>query len=177
MKRLFFVVLLIAVIVGLYFWKDSSSIEIDPTKFGYDPKSNIYQADPANATFTFDGVEVTLSNGKIETDARETTLLEQKAYGDLNSDSRNDTVVFLAQSGGGSGIFIYVASYVSGPINYKGTNALFLGDRIAPEDISIANGIVTVSYLDRAADEALAAEPTVKVSKQFVYKNGEFQEK
>ena len=66
---------------------------------------------------------------------------------------------------------------MSGPVNYKGSIATFLGDRVAPESISISKGVVTIKYLDRKEDEAFAAEPTVSVTKQFIYKNGELVEK
>lgn len=122
-----------------------------------------FKPDPSQATF-----------GGIEGDF---TILEQRAYGDANNDEKNDTIVLLAESGGGSGVFIYVAAYVSGPVNYKGSNAIFLGDRVSPQSVSIKEGVVTVKYLDRKEGEPFAAEPTVPSSKQFVYKKGELVER
>lgn len=115
--------------------------------------------------------------GTIFSGAENATLLEEKAYGDLNNDIKEDTVVFLAESGGGSGIFIYAAAYVSGPVNYKATDAVFLGDRVSPQSISVKNGMATITYLDRKPDEPLAAEPTVPASKSFIYKDGELVER
>lgn len=106
----------------------------------------------------------------------ELTLLKERAYGDLNNDDKTDTAVLIAESGGGSGVFIYVASYVSGPVNYKGSNSVFIGDRISPKSLSITNGVVKVEYLDRKEDEPFAAEPTVPKTLELRYKNGELSE-
>jgi hypothetical protein len=141
-----------------------------------------YHPDASHATFIIEGEAVTLAQGEAETtdesigSVTETKLLQNEAYGDLNGDGKEDTVVLLSQSGGGSGTFIYAAAYVSGPVGYKGTEAVFIGDRIAPTSLSIAQGVATVSYLDRKPDDPMSAEPTVPTSKHFVYRNGEFAE-
>ncbi len=147
-----------------------------------DSGDKVFRPDPKSATFRFDDSSVTLSNGKgVEKDGntviQETNLLDERAYGDLNSDGEEDAVVLLSQSGGGSGVFIYVAGYVSGPVSYKGTSAIFLGDRISPQSVSVSGGVVTVKYLDRNPDQAFAEEPTVPTSKQFIYRDGEFVER
>ncbi len=107
----------------------------------------------------------------------ETTILDAKGSGDINNDGKQDAVVLLSQSGAGSGIFIYAAAYVSGPLNYKGSNAVFIGDRISPQSVSISNGIITIHYLDRKPDEPYAADPTIPTTKQLIYQNGELVEK
>ena len=141
-----------------------------------------FNPDASSATFTFDdGSKVTLSKGKGQSndqgDNVQTTLLTVKGYGDLNGDGKNDAVLFLSQDGGGSGLFIYAAAFVSGPVGYKGTNAVFLGDRISPQSVSISHSVATVNYLDRKPDEPFSADPTVPTSKQFSYQNGQFVEK
>ena len=175
MKKFFLFILIIAA-GGFYLWDSGPS--------NYETKDNVpsdntnAKPDASNATFTFEDGLVTLAGGhKTEEGSNETDLLEETAYGDLNGDSKDDAVVLLARSGPGSGVFIYAAAYVSGPVKYKGTNALFIGDRISPTSVSINNGVATVNYLDRNPDEAFAAEPTVPTSKQFIYKDGEFVEK
>ncbi|MDO8424073.1 MAG: hypothetical protein Q7S54_00495 [bacterium] len=177
MKKLFIIIIILATAGFFYFMPDTS-----PTVENNAPAVNgnsSFRPDPSSATFIFDDETITLSKGRHVSDSasEETALLENPAYGDLNTDGENDVVVFLARSGGGSGVFIYAAAYVSGPVNYKGSNAVFLGDRVSPQSISIKNGIATVSYLDREEDEPYAAEPTIMVSKQFIYRNGEFQER
>lgn len=159
MKKVVILVLIALGVWYLFFVKNTVEVGPDDTT----NQGDNFQPDPSQASFT--GVE-----GDV-------ALLEEKAYGDLNNDQKNDVAVLLSESGGGSGVFIYVAAYVSGPVNYKGSNAVFLGDRVAPQSISIANGVVTVKYLDREEDEPFAAEPTVPASKQFVYRSGELVER
>ena len=177
MKKLLLIVIVAAAII--FFFKNN---------YGSQPTQNNTQTgsgevNPSNATFTFDDGSVTLSGGlgikkDVESEFSETVeILEERATGDLNADDKNDVVVLLARSGGGSGVFIYVAAYISGPVNYRGTNAIFLGDRISPQSIEIASGIATVNYLDRKPEEAFATEPTVPMSEEFVYRDGAFRER
>lgn len=177
MKKLILLIIIVAAaFFGYRFFQDRSS-----TTTGAPQTNNTanVRPDASSASFSFDDEIVTLSRGKgVGGDAgEETSLLDETAYGDLNNDGKQDTAVLLARSGGGSGVFIYVATYVSGPVNYKGSNALFLGDRIAPQALTISNGVLTVTYLDRGEDEAFAAEPTISTKKEFIYRNGELQEK
>ncbi|MEK7227376.1 MAG: hypothetical protein AAB641_00600 [Patescibacteria group bacterium] len=171
MKKLLFIIVIAAALFYLLSGRPTAVENKEPQT------TNSFRPDASNATFTFDDEAVTLSNGRNTGTSEETEILEKTAYGDLNADGKEDAIMFLARSGGGSGVFIYAAAYVSGPINYKGSNAVFLGDRIAPQNVSIKNGVATVSYLDRAPDEPLAAEPTFIVSKELIYKNGTLEEK
>lgn len=159
MRKLIILILIIIGVAVLYFWNSGPETSITNPSI----QTQGFKPDPSGANFS--GIE------------GEFSILDKKAYGDLNDDTKTDASVFLAESGGGSGVFIYVAAYVSGPINYKGSSAIFLGDRIAPQNISISNGMITVRYLDRKEDEPYAAEPTVSVTKTFVYKNGELEER
>lgn len=176
MKKL---LLLLVVIAGALFFLSRNGSEGVPQNV----QTNTGSANPNNATFSFDDGSVTLSSGRGEKEDEESEftesveLLPENAKGDLNADGKDDTVVLLARSGGGSGVFIYIAAYVSGPVNYKGTNAIFIGDRVSPESISVSNGVVTFEWLDRRPDEPFAAEPTVPASEQFVYQNGSFRER
>lgn len=180
MKKLLTLLVIIAVIVGGYYlWQKRLAPSTAVNTLADDGTS--FRPDASSATFTFDDESVTLSKGRSETSDSaiglviETELLEERAYGDLNGDGKDDTVVLLSRSTGGSGVFIYAAAYISGPVSYKGTDAVFIGDRISPQSISVSGGIATVNYLDRGPDEPFAAEPTIPTSKQFLYKNGNFQ--
>ena len=179
-KKIIFGLVLIVAVASTYF-----IVRDNPSGKTGNPVVNEggeLRRDPSNATFTFDGEAVTLSNGKSEEAVapgsalvEETLLLDKFAYGDINADGKEDTVLLLTRYGAGSGVFIYLAGFVSGPVTYRGTEAIFIGDRVTPESISINGSTVTVKYLDRKSDEAFAAEPTVLTSKQFVYKNGGFE--
>ncbi len=178
-KLLILVIILVLPVLGYMFLgkEDATTDTTNPTT------TTQFQPNPESATFLFDDGSITLINGRRSIEDSETGLsddiwlLDEKASGDLNSDGKTDSAVLLARSGGGSGTFIYLAAYVSGPVNYKGSNAIFVGDRIAPESITISNGVATFHYLDRGDNEPMSAEPTVETTKQFVYKNGTLEEK
>lgn len=178
MKKLFITTLII-IFAGLviFYFTRSSSIFLDPDKSA--KQSENFRPDPSNATYVYDDGSYTLSNGRAETSSGEEIMLleEQNAYGDINADGRDDTVLFLVRMGGGSGVFVHVGAYVSGPVNYNGTNTIFLGDRIAPQSASIANGVITVRYLDRQEDQPFSVEPTIPTSRVFVFENGELVER
>lgn len=182
MRKIIIILIIVAAAIFLFITRSASPTDkIETTAFG---ENDVFRPDPSNATFIFDDGPITLSAGRNEGNiisgsalVEETVLLDKFAYGDINADGKKDTTLFLARYGSGSGTFIYLAAFVSGPVTYRGSKAVFIGDRIAPQSISINGEMVTAEYLDRGADEALAAEPTIPASKQFVYKNGEFQEK
>lgn len=50
---------------------------------------------------------------------------------------------------------------------YKGTNAVFIGDRIKPQNVEYKDGHIIVYYLDRKDDEPFTANPTIKKIKYF----------
>ena len=91
------------------------------------------------------------------------------AEGDLNGSVRKDAALILESTGGGSGRFSYLAVVIDGrsPIP-----ALFLGDRIKIKGIEIStDGIITVHWLGRGENEAMASEPTIPIQKSYVYHN------
>ncbi len=177
MKKLLILTLIVLASGALFYTYRSKLVSQDPSVSG----DNL-GPDPSSATFIFDDTPVTLSGGKNDEEDEngllsETRLLEERATGDINKDGRADTALLLARSGGASGVFIYIAGYISGPVSYKGTNAIFIGDRVAPRSISIDTGVVTLKYLDRGEDEPFSAEPTIERTMRFVYQNGEFVER
>lgn len=180
MKKLIIIALVAAALAGFYFFSGKDGSEVKTTETISNPS---FQPDPSAATFTIDGERISLSSGKATIPLgnggleEEISLTDHKAYGDINGDGKNDTAVLLTQAGGGSGVFVYAAAYVSGAIRYTGSNTVFIGDRIMPEDISVDNGVVIVTYLDRKPGEAFAAEPTVRTTKTFEYRNGKLQER
>ena len=184
MKKLLILILVVLIAwFALGFLGDDTEERVDilaPTEES--PLS--FRPDPSNGVFSFDDGSVVLKNGKNEREIipgsplkEEVSLTDVISYGDINADDKTDAVLVLARSGGGSGIFLYVAGFVSGPVSYKGTNALFLGDRVSPQSITISSGVAKVKYLDRREGEAFAEEPTIERTKEFVFKNGELQER
>src|SRR3990167_4965926 len=178
MKKIIIIIIIVAGAVLVYAMRDNFPTETTkaPTTnetraFRPDPSSATFIFDnekitlsagknerliSSSATFIFDNEKITLSAGKNErlivpgsVLVEEIVLMDKFAYGDLNADGKEDTVLLLARYGAGSGIFVYLAAFASGPVTYKGSKAIFIGDRIAPQSLFIKGSAVTVEYLDR----------------------------
>ena len=117
--------------------------------------------DPLNATYIVDGQSVVLVNGKGGT----TQVFGQPVMGDLNGDGKPDAAFFLVEQPGGSGTFYFVAAALSTATGTQGTNAILLGDRIAPQTLEIHNGEIVANYADRKPGEPMTTQPSVGVSK------------
>ena len=85
--------------------------------------------------------------------------------GDLNGDGIPDVAFIVTTDGGGSGTFYYVIAALETGGGYVATNAVLLGDRIAPQTLSIKNGEVMANYADRKPGEPMTTEPSVGVTK------------
>lgn len=145
---------------------------------------------PLNATYVIDGRNIILINGESEIEAEPdsamkitTSIFGEPVYGDINKDGQDDAAVFIVQNPGGSGTFYYVAAALNENGVYRGTNAIHLGDRIAPQNINIAKnpsdnlyGIVVVNYADRNPGEPMSEQPSLGVSKYLIIKNGKLVE-
>ena len=184
MKKVTLTILILIAIMIVYFLIQSYSPTGNQNQTQTMVENGTFKPDPSNATFTFSDGPVTLSAGKSEkaitpgsAAIEEIVVVDKFAYGDINNDKKNDTALLLARYGAGSATFIYVAAFVSGPLNYKGSQTVLIGDRIAPQSISIDNSVITVNYLDRGPDEAFTTEPTISISKQFIWKDGGLEEK
>jgi hypothetical protein len=131
--------------------------------------------DPLNITFTISGKSYTLTNGKVE---KEIAVFGEPVYGDLNGDGVNDAVMYLTQETGGSGTFFYVVEAINYNGFYKGTNAMLLGDRIAPQNINIMDGRAVANFAERKPGEPFATQPSIGKSVYVYYdaKTGEIGE-
>ena len=163
-----FVIVVLAVALGVWF-------------FG--GRNTAVSFDPLNATYTIEGQPVTLVDGKSSVPAapgsatQVTTLVfSEPASGDLNNDGKPDAALILVQNPGGSGTFYYAAAAINTPGGAVGTNAILLGDRIAPENISIANGKIVANYADRNPGEPMTAAPSLGVTKYFSYNGSALRE-
>ncbi|HUD02482.1 MAG TPA: hypothetical protein VMR46_00475 [Candidatus Paceibacterota bacterium] len=162
------VVVVACLFVAGFFFTKKESPQIQPSAF-----------DPLNATYLIDGTPVALVNGKASTpvapgsaEVVTTQIFGEPVYGDVSGDGTNDAAVFLVQTGAGSGTFYYAAAALDSGHGALGTNAVLLGDRIAPNTIQIANGIMIVNYAERKPGEPMSASPSVGVSKYLVESNG-----
>lgn len=125
-------------------------------------------ASPADAPYIIDGESVLLKNGVFEHPAapgsasKETfRLFGRPTFGNLDDDPDTDAAVIIQRSGGGSGTFYYAALAFNTKTGYQGTPALFLGDRIAPQNIEINHRRATVNFADRGPDEPFTVPPSI----------------
>lgn len=133
-----------------------------------DSNGTVAEADYKNAEYIIDGRSVKLVNGLLEEEevSGSAGKIITRYFGndlvvDLNDDGRDDVVFYLTQESGGSGVFYYVAAALNTVSGYLGSQALFLGDRIAPQPINKGEGkIVVVNYMDRAKDEPFTTAPS-----------------
>ena len=159
--------IVLVVMVGLYalFNRD----EVVETSLG---------VDPLNTTYIIEGQSVKLANGLAEQTIQGsvskivTQAFGKPFYGDLDGNGLKDSVMFLTQSGGGSGEFYYATIALNKNALYEGLEGVFLGDRIAPQNIQIKDGVAIVNYADRKAGEPLTVQPSVGVSKYLVIEEG-----
>ena len=135
-------------------------------------------SDYKNATYFIQDKSVTLANGESVVDdgdgwKTETKYFGNLAKGDLNDDGIPDIAFILTQNGGGSGTFFYaVVAFQNSVGRYSGSNAILLGDRVAPQTAEIRNGILIVNYMDRKPDEPFSTPLSVGVS-TYIYYDGE----
>ncbi len=136
--------------------------------------------DPQNAMYTIEGKQVALVNGRAETEIAPgsasrnvTQYFGNEIKRDLNGDGLEDIVFLLTQNGGGSGTFYYVAAVLGAENGYQGTNAILLGDRIAPQTTEFKDGEIIINYADRKTGEPMTANPSVGVSKYFKVSDGQ----
>ncbi len=133
---------------------------------------------PQDATYSIEGVSVSLVKGMAEGELAPgssskitTRYFGNEVRGDFNGDGKEDVVFLLTQDMGGSGTFYYVAVALHGDKGYRGTNAVLLGDRIAPQTTEWRDGQIIVNYAVRNADEPMTARPSVGVSKYLMVSN------
>ncbi len=136
--------------------------------------------DPGDASYWFDGREVSLVGGESETEAApgssaeiRTAIFGTPAFGHLNGDGNEDAAVLLVQETGGSGAFYYAAAVLSRTGGVRGTDAVLLGDRVAPQNVAINEGTVVVNYIDRRPGEPMTAPPSEGKTLRLVAQGGE----
>ena len=128
----------------------------------YDQKQGGME-DYKQATFEIEGRPILLGT-------EGTAYFGNVAKGDVNDDGVTDLAFLITQNSGGSGTFFYaVAALQNAAGKYNGSNAILLGDRIAPQTTEIRNGILIVNYADRKPDEPFTTQPSVGVSQYAFY--------
>ncbi|MCX6757115.1 MAG: hypothetical protein NTW35_03150 [Candidatus Nomurabacteria bacterium] len=112
---------------------------------------------------TFNLVNGVANNETIKESKTKNTLsiFGEPIYGDLNGDGvGNDAAIILVNNPGGSGTFYYAVLAINTNGEYKTTNALLLGDRIAPQTVEIPDGVALFNYAERNAGEPMTTQPS-----------------
>ncbi|MGB8815686.1 MAG: hypothetical protein WCC74_00380 [Minisyncoccia bacterium] len=126
----------------------------------------------ADGTYIINGQKTTLKDGLSEVDiASSSSKIITRYFGndvkhDFDGDGREDIVFLLTQETGGSGVFYYVVARlntVNGPV---GSDAILLGDRIAPQSTVMDEGttrknVIVVNYADRNSGEPMTTKPSL----------------
>lgn len=160
MKNLIYILIIVLITIGavLYFNADK-------------PDEIVQAANHKDATYLIDGQSITLENGLSEIEQTGSTVKIITRYfgnevkAELNADSKEDIVFLLTQETGGSGQFFYVVAALNTGNGYVGSQALLLGDRIAPQTTEISTNpnhqnVIVVNYADRAPGESFTTRPS-----------------
>ena len=121
-----------------------------------------------NLTVGIDTQTFTLKDGVAEVpaapgSAAKNTLrvVGDPVSGDVNGDGRPDAALLLANDPGGSGTFFFAVLAVNDGSSFHASNALPLGDRIKPQDVSFGDGTFVYRFLERKPGEPMSDDPRV----------------
>jgi len=138
-------------LVGVLWWKKTSAPETGSTDY-------------KTATYVIEGQRIALGS-------EGTKYFGNEVRHDLNDDGREDVAFLLTREPGGSGTFFYAVVALNTLTGYVGSEAFFLGDRIAPQPITIDEGltsrgtyrqnVIVVNYADRLPGEPFTARPSM----------------
>ena len=106
-------------------------------------------------------VTITISGRPIVLGTQGTQYFGNEVRGDINGDGAEDIAFLITDQPGGSGTFYYLAAAVKTPDGYKGTQAMLIGDRVAPQTTEFKNGLVIVNYADRLPLDPMTTQPHV----------------
>ncbi|MCX6713501.1 MAG: hypothetical protein NTV48_00105 [Candidatus Vogelbacteria bacterium] len=174
-KTLLWLLLAILIIIAAFFLLTNKTTKPITT--------DLAVPDVRNASFNVAGTPITLKAGRAEvTNAdgasgkREFSLFGEPVYGDLNGDSRQDSALMLVESSGGSGTFYYAVFVINQGATSQGSNTLFLGDRIAPQNIEIKDGRAIYNYAERDPNEPMTTPPSFGKSLSVIFSDGVIKE-
>ncbi len=84
----------------------------------------------------------------------------EPVYGDLDKDGDTDAAVYIVNQSKGTGVFYYAVLVINNNGKYIPTSTMFLGDRIAPQNVEIHEGRAVYNFADRRANEPMSVEPS-----------------
>lgn len=160
-------IMVLVMVAGVYRFNftDGGDIILDTSK-----------NDAKNISYVIDGQTFMLVNGKAEKEIAPGSASKQKismfgdpVYDDFNGDGVKDAAVMLVSDGGGSGSFFYAVLAISTGTTFVSTNALLLGDRIAPQNINIDDGRAVYNYAERKVGEPMTTQSSTGKSLYVQY--------
>lgn len=100
---------------------------------------------------------------------RRVFLSDFVAGGELDDRAGEDVAVILVDQPGGSGTFYYLAALMRRGEGWESLTAVFLGDRIRIDSLSIDSDdrAIAVTFRTRAEGVAMAGEPTVTQTRRY----------
>jgi hypothetical protein len=173
LKKIILVFIAIIIILGIGYFVFQPKTE---------NKENIV-FDQKNCTYSIANESVSLINGYFEKEIASdsaskliTRYFGNEVSGDFNGDGLADVAFLITQEAGGSGTFYYVAVALNSNEGCKGTNAVLLGDRIAPQTTEFRDEEIIVNYLERNEGESMTTQPSFGISKYLKVSEGQLVE-
>jgi heat shock protein HslJ len=134
---------------------------------------------------TYSGIydePVTLTEGRYEGEpfveggaSRPIVEYLSELYGDLDGDGVEDAAVFLVESSGGTGNFIYVAAQLNQNGLPVDTGAVWIEDRIQIKAAAIENGQIKLEITAEGPGDAACCK-SHKAAKSYALQNGQLAE-
>lgn len=164
-------IFLLLLVIGLGIYKlNFLDNYINPEKLG--------EINYIDATYIINGEKIALKNGVSEQEPipGSSSKIVTRYFGnevrhDLDDDGREDIVFLLTQETGGTGVFYYVVAALNRSTGYVGSEAFFLGDRIAPQTTNLDEGetvrgtnrrnVIVVNYAVRFPGEPFSVQPSL----------------
>lgn len=164
----FLVAVLVAVLVVLFSGYGTEKNDPEPA---VKTETELSEPDVLSSRFVIGDSEFVLNRGVAEREIapgaasrEQVRVFGEPVYGDLDADGDLDAAVLLEHTAGGSGVFYYAVLALRDDTAYRTTNTLLLGDRIAPQTMSIEEGRAVYNFAKRNFDESFATPPSVGVS-------------
>lgn len=161
---MFFIITICSFFAEKAFSQDSAVQKINltwqynysPSSFKNKPKASIKLDPLRKVTYKCDGLTVNFKEDEFHKKFKDYDLYVEfadGAYGDINGDGKEDAVVFLQSSTGGSGTYVTMAVVMNQNGKYKNTDCIDIGDCEDVNTIQIKPNKVTLDMLLHLSDE------------------------
>lgn len=158
-------------VAGIVFYSSILLAHEDSTKKTY-ANSRITESVVRNFQYhlLFGNQTIKLKNGQfLSTDDPQDYLIVKivtfKVL-DINHDERDDAVVVLMSSGGGSGAFLELTALIDNRKSIEQTNSFLVGDRIKLDSIKIKDSIIELHILSHETNDPSCC-PSQPIIKKF----------